>query len=157
MQSKVMYLTAQGVERFSAELQELILVRRPEITERLRRARDFTQSDEAEEFDQAKTEQAFIEGRILELERLLATARCIADGQTTDHVQLGSTVTVLDLDADLDPQTYRIVGSAEANPRRGLVSDQSPTGQALLGHRLNDEVTIQAPAGAFHVRITAIN
>jgi transcription elongation factor GreA len=152
-----MYLTPEGVERFMAELRELVSVRRPEIAERLRQARDFMQRDDPEEFDQAKTEQAFVEGRILELERLLASARHIADSPSTDRVRLGSNVTLVDLDAAEDPQTYRIVGSAEADPRRGLVSDQSPMGSALLGFQINDEVTIAAPAGAFRVRITAIS
>jgi transcription elongation factor GreA len=157
MQTKVVYLTPEGAERFTAELRELVSVRRREIAERLRQARDLTQGDDPEEFDQAKTDQAFVEGRILELERLLASARQIVDGQTAGRVRLGSNVTLVDLDSPEEPQTYRIVASVEADPRRGLVSDQSPIGSALIGHQFNDEVTINAPAGAFHVRITAIS
>jgi transcription elongation factor GreA len=157
VQTKVVYLTRNGVERFTAELEELVSVRRPEITERLRRARDFTHGDDPEDFNQVKADQAFVEGRILELESLLARARRIADGQPADSVHLGSSVTLLALDADDEPRTYRIVGSVEADPRHGLVSDQSPTGRALLGHRVDDQVTIEAPAGAFHLRITAIS
>jgi transcription elongation factor GreA len=97
-----------------------------------------------------------VEGRILELERLLARVRRIADGQASGRVRFGSNVTLIDRDTAEEPRTYRIVESVEANPRRGLVSDQSPTGRALLGHRVNDEVTIEAPAGEVHVRITAI-
>jgi transcription elongation factor GreA len=156
MQTKVVYLTSSGVERFIAELQELVSIRRPEIIERLRQSHDFTQRDDAEEWSQVKADQAFVEGRILELEVLLACARRIADDQAVDSVQLGTSVTLLALDGDDDARTYHIVGSAEADPRRGLISDQSPTGRAVLGHHINDEVTIHAPAGAFHVRITAI-
>jgi transcription elongation factor GreA len=157
MQTKVVYLTAEGAERFAAELKELVSVHRPEITERLRSARDFTQGDAPEEFEQTKSDQAFVEGRILELETLLASARCIADAQTADRVRLGSSVTMVELDDDEAQTTYRIVASIEADPRRGLVSDQSPTGSALLGHQVGDMVTVQAPASEFHVRIIAIN
>lgn len=157
MQTRVVYLTAQGAERFAAELRELVSVRRPEITERLRRARDVTQGDDVGEFEQAKADQAFVEGRIVELQALLASAHTIVDGQAGDRVHLRSKLTLVDLEADEPTQTYRIVGSVEADPRRGLVSDQSPTGRALLGRQVDDEVTIQAPAGPFRVRIVAVS
>lgn len=138
-----------------AELQELVSVRRPEIAERMQRARDFTHGDDPGEFNQDKTDQAFVEGRILQLEALLASARYMADGQTADSVQLGSSVTLVT--SDDESRTYRIVSSVETDPRHGLVSDQSPTGRAVLGHHVDDEVIIEAPVGAFHVRITAIS
>jgi transcription elongation factor GreA len=156
MQTRVIYLTEQGAARFAAELKDLVAVRRPQVTEQLRRAREINEGD-ASEYKEARTEQAFVEGRIQELEALLASARRLVDHQATDRVQLGSSVTVVGLDSDEPRQTYRIVSSHEADPRRGLVSDASPAGRALLGHCVNEDVTVHAPGGAFRVRIVAVS
>jgi transcription elongation factor GreA len=155
MQTRVIHLTAQGIERFGAELNELVSLRRPEVTARLRRAREQSDSDTTD-YEEARTEQAFVEGRIQELETLLAIAQCIAEAQASERVQRGSRVTLVGLDADESAETYRIVGSHEADPRRGLVSDASPIGAAVLGCGVGEEVTVQAPDGRFRVRIVGI-
>jgi transcription elongation factor GreA len=156
MQTRVIYLTAQGIERFAAELNELVSQRRPEVTERLRRAHERSEGDAAD-FEEVKADQAFVEGRVRELEMLLGVARCIAETQATERVQLGSRVSMVGLDYEDSAQTYRIVGSHEADPRRGLVSDESPIGAALLGREVGEEVTVQAPDGGFRVRIVGIS
>ena len=156
MQTRTTYLTAHGRERFSAELDELVSARRPQVTERLHRVRELSEGDTSE-CEEARTDLAFVEGRIRELEMLLASARCMVDGNSSDRVQLGSNVTVADPDMDESQETYRIVGSVEAHSRRGLVSDESPLGQALLGRSVGEDVTIRAPAGAFRVRIVAVS
>jgi transcription elongation factor GreA len=156
MHTKIMYLTGPGRERFSAELDELVSVRRPQVVERLHRVRELSEGDTTE-CEEARVDQAVVEGRIRELEMLLASARLMVDHNSSDRVQLGSSVTVSDPDIDESMETYRIVGSVEANSRRGLVSDESPLGQALLGRSVGEDVTIQAPAGAFRVRIVAVS
>lgn len=154
MQEKVVYLTPEGRERFASELEELVTVRRREIEERLRRAREFADSLDASEYDEARDEQAFVEGRILELERLLRTAQMIHEPARGDYVRMGCRVTVRD--ADGEEQTYQLVGSREAAPRKGLISNESPIGRALLGKRVGDETTIVAPGGSFTVTLISI-
>src|ERR687888_140551 len=141
MQEKVVYLTPEGKQRFAAELRELLTVRRHEVEDRIRRAKEFSDTVDNAEYDEAKTEQAFVEGRIQELER-------------TDFVRSGSHVKVVD--AEGEEQTYYLVGSHEADPRRGLVSNESPIGRALIGKRVGDEVTVVAPAGTFNLKILEI-
>ena len=155
MHTKIIFLSAHGRERLIAELNELVWVRRPQVTERLHRVRELSEGDTSE-CEDARADQALVEGRIRELEMLLASARCMADGNSGDRIELGSSVTVAALDLDESLNTYRIVSSVEANSRRGLVSDESPLGRALLGRSIGEDVTIQAPAGAFRVRIVAI-
>jgi transcription elongation factor GreA len=155
MQDKVVYLTAEGKQRFVAELRELQTVRRREVEDLIRRAKEFSDAVDNAEYDEAKTEQAFVEGRILELEHLLATARLIEEPTTrTDYVRLGAHVKVVDSEGD--EETYYLVGSHEADPRKGLISNESPIGRALIGKRVGDEVTVLAPAGAFDLRILDI-
>jgi transcription elongation factor GreA len=137
-------------------LNELVSLRRPEVTARLRQARELSQSD-ATDYEEARTDQAFVEGRIHELETLLAVAQCITAAQASERVRLGSRVNMIGLDDGDLQHTYRIVGSHEADPRRGLVSDESPIGASLLGHTVGEEVTVQAPDGGFRVRIVGIS
>ena len=155
MQDKVVYLTLEGKQRFSAELRELQTVRRHEVEEQIRRAKEFSDTVDNAEYDEAKTEQSFVEGRILELERLLAAAKLIEQPTTkADFVRMGSHIKVVDSEGD--EETYYLVGSHEADPRRGLVSNESPIGRALIGKRVGDEVTVVAPAGAFDLKILEI-
>src|SRR5687767_6414363 len=148
MQQKVVYLTPAGKERFAAELRELVTVRRHEVEERIRRAKEFSDTVDNAEYDEAKTEQAFVEGRIQELERMLAGARVIEAAPRADYVKLGTHVKVKGSDED-EEETYYLVGSQEADPRHGLISNESPMGRALIGRRVGDEVTVVAPAGSF--------
>jgi len=109
------------------------------------------------EYEAAKNEQAFVEGRIQELEMLLATARVIEDDKKkkADIVQVGSSVTIQE--EGYDEETYTIVGAAEANPRDGKISNESPIGKAILGRRAGEEAQVETPDGAFKVRIIKIN
>ena len=108
------------------------------------------------EYEAAKNEQAFVEGRIQELEVLLATARVIENDKKkkADAVQVGSTVTIQENGSD--KETYTIVGAAEANPREGKISNESPMGKALLNQRAGDEVKIETPDGSYTIRIVKI-
>src|SRR5438067_11646813 len=155
MQEKVVYLTAEGKQRFTAELHELQTVRRHEVEEQIRRAKEFSDTVDNAEYDEAKTEQSFVEGRIQELERLLAAAKLIEEPTTkADYVRMGSHIKVVDSEGD--EETYYLVGSHDADPRRGLISNESPIGRALIGKREGDEVTVVAPAGAFNLKILEI-
>ena len=155
MQEKVVYLTPEGKERFAAELRELQTVRRHEVEERIRRAKEFSDTVDNAEYDEAKTEQAFVEGRIQDLERMLSSARMIEEPARADYVRMGSHVTVVD--GDGEEQTYYLVGSQEADPRRGLISNESPIGRALIGKRAGDEVTVVAPGGSFDLKVLQIS
>src|SRR5881398_1911484 len=121
MQEKVVYLTPEGKQRFTAELHELQTVRRHEVEEQIRRAKEFADTVDNAEYDEAKTEQSFVEGRILELERLLSTAKA-------DFVRMGSHIKVVDSEGE--EETYYLVGSSEADPRKRLISNESPIGRA---------------------------
>jgi transcription elongation factor GreA len=155
MQDKVVYLTPEGKQRFTAELHELQTVRRHEVEDLIRRAKEFSDAVDNAEYDEAKTEQAFVEGRILELERLLATAKVIEESTTkADFVRMGAHIKVVDNEGE--EETYYLVGSSEADPRKGLISNESPIGRALIGKRVGDEVTVVAPAGAFTLKILDI-
>ena len=155
MQEKVVYLTPEGKQRFTAELRELQTVRRHEVEDQIRRAKEFSDTVDNAEYDEAKTEQAFVEGRIQELERLLSTAKVIEEPTTkADYVRMGAHIKVVDSDGD--EETYYLVGSHEAEPRKGLISNESPIGRALIGKRVGEEVTVVAPAGAFNLKILDI-
>ena len=156
MQDKVVYLTPEGKQRFTAELRELQTVRRHEVEEQIRRAKEFADAVDNAEYDEAKQEQAFVEGRIQELERMLSNAKVIEEPTTgaVDYVRMGSHIKVSDSEGE--EETYYLVGSHEADPRRGLISNESPIGRALIGKRVGDEVTVVAPAGAFNLKILEI-
>ncbi len=150
------FLTRDGYEKLQAELDYLRTVKRKEIARRLHEALDGEEIIENAEYEAAKNEQAFLEGRIQELELLLAAARIIEDQpRMTDKVDIGAWVTIQE--ADLPPERYRIVGAVEANPAQGLISNESPLGRALLGHRQGDEVTVRVPGGeTYTVRIVQV-
>jgi transcription elongation factor GreA len=155
MQDKVVYLTPEGKQRFTAELQQLVTVRRHEVEEQIRRAKEFSDTVDNAEYDEAKTEQGFVEGRIQELERLLSLAKLIEEPTTkADFVRMGAHIKVIDPEGE--EETYYLVGSSEADPRRGLISNESPIGRALIGKKVGDEVTVVAPAGAFNLKILEI-
>jgi transcription elongation factor GreA len=154
MADRQVYLTRDGYERLVHELAELRLEKRPQIEERIRLAKELSDTVDNAEYDGAKQEQAFVEGRIQELEQLLANAEMIEEHPSTDFVRLGTHVTVVG--SDDEREDYTIVGSAEADPKRGFVSNESPVGRSLMGRKVGDEVTIVAPGGSFTVRIDAI-
>jgi transcription elongation factor GreA len=108
------------------------------------------------EYEAAKNEQAFVEGRIQELEMLLANAHLIDEAHRADFVQVGATVTIQEQDNGTAPEVFTIVGPAEANPREGRISNESPLGRALLEHRAGDIVRVDAPGGAFTVTVVKV-
>lgn len=157
MAEKATPLTREGLERLEKELEHLRNVRRPEVAERIHAAKELASTQNNAEYEQAKNEQAFVEGRIITLERLLQNATVI-DQEAAHHanrVQLGSKVSV---EAD-DGKTveYTIVGPAEAQPTAGLISNESPVGQALLGKRVGDQVQVQVPRGLVRLTVTGIS
>jgi transcription elongation factor GreA len=137
-------------------LEYLKTIRRAEVAERLHNAMAEGEVEENPEYEDAKNEQAFVEGRILELEAILANAVVIENKGPANEVRLGSRVTIVDLETG-DKEQYLIVGSAEADPLNGRISHESPVGRALLGHKVNDVVTVQAPQGVMKFKITHIS
>jgi transcription elongation factor GreA len=139
------FLTSEGYDRLEGELHRLRKVKRQEVARRLHEA--LTEGDilENAELEDARNEQAFVEGRILTLETILRNAIIIEENGPRDSVGLGSRVTVVE--GDEPPETYHIVGSAEADPIKGLISNESPLGQALMGRKVGETATVNAPAG----------
>ena len=148
------FLTRQGHEKLQEELEYLRTVKRQEVANRLHEAMEGGELIEDAEYEAAKNEQAFVEGRIQELEILLANARIIEDTGKKDTVQVAAKVTIQE-DGN-EPETYVIVGPAEANPRQGRISNESPLGRALMDHRAGDLVKVDAPGGAFTVRVVKV-
>ena len=151
------YLTRQGAADLRAELEELITVRRPALANELREAISQGDLSENADYHDAKERQAFLEGRILYLENLLRVAVVLDEGNQSKprEVQVGTEVTIQG--DDDPPETYRIVGAAEADPRNGKISNESPMGSALLGRRVGDTVQVQTPAGEWQVTIKDIS
>jgi transcription elongation factor GreA len=146
------FLTQEGYQKLQEELDYLRTEKRQEIANRLHEAMEGGELIENAEYEAAKNEQAFAEGRIKELDMLLATARVISeDHQTADTVQVGIKVTIQEEGSPTE--IYTIVGAAEANPSVGKISNESPLGKALINHKAGDVVQVEAPAGAFTVKI----
>jgi len=154
MSNQDVYLTAEGLKKLEEELEHLRTIRRKEVAERLREAMEGGDLIDNAEYEAAKNEQAFIEGRILEIEHKLAQARIIEPGESTGIVDIGNTVVVKQ--DGKKRETFTIVGAAEADPKSGLISNESPLGQALLGHQVGDEVEVDAPAGVLSFQIVKI-
>jgi transcription elongation factor GreA len=149
------FLTRDGYRKLQEELDYLRTYKRQEIAERLHEAMDGGELIENAEYEAAKNEQAFMEGRIKELEILLAMARVIDEvPPAAETVTVGSTVTIQE--EGIDPENYTIVGAAEANPASGRISNESPLGKALLTHKVGDKVQVDAPAGTFVVTILKV-
>jgi transcription elongation factor GreA len=153
------FLTRHGYQKLQEELEYLRTIKRQEVARRLHEAVEGGTDlgvDLDAEYDAAKNEQAFVEGRIVELEILLANAQVIEETGHMDVVQVGATVTVQAQDNGNEPEVYTIVGPAEANPREGRISNESPLGRALMDHRIGDVVRVDAPGGSFSVEITKV-
>ena len=156
MTEKQLILTRQGFRRIEEELEKLTTVRRHEVAEHIRDAKAFGTIEESAEYETAKNEQAFVEGRILELKNILQAARIVEDSDApTNEVGIGSVVTVKDLEMD-EQWDYTIVGSVEADPDEDRISNESPIGQALIGRKVGDVVDIKIPAGVARYEIMAI-
>jgi transcription elongation factor GreA len=154
MGNQAIYITAEGEKKLKEELVILQTVRRQEVAQRLHEAMEGGELIDNAEYEAAKNEQAFVEGRILELEHKLAVATLIEPAEKSGVVTIGSTVTVKQ--DGQKREKYTIVGAAEANPKEGLISNESPLGQALLNHAVGDEVEVKAPAGILRFRIVKI-
>jgi transcription elongation factor GreA len=149
------YLTAEGKADLQRELDQLLNVRRPELAQKLKEAVAEGDLKENADYHDAKEQQAFMEGRIQYLENILRSAKVIANDGSTDMVRLGSEVTIVEDGAD-DEESYFIVGAAEANPREGKISHESPIGAALLGHKKGDKVRVNTPGGDVVFKIKKI-
>ena len=155
MAEKVVPLTAEGKRKIETELNHLLTVRRPEIAEKIHSAKQDGDISENAGYDAAKEEQAFVEGRISELQELLKYAVLIEEDVNSDSVVLGSIVTVQEIGCD-ERETYSVVGAAEADPTDGKISNESPLGKALMGSKVGEVVTIKAPAGEMRFKVTKL-
>jgi transcription elongation factor GreA len=157
MAEKAVPMTKEGVERLEKELEHLRDVRRHEVAAKIHEAKELASAQNNSEYEEAKNEQAFVEGRIMTLEHLLANVTLI-DEEAAHHasrVQLGAKVSVKTSEGK--DQEYTIVGPAEARPTEGLISNESPVGRALLGKRVGDEVQISVPKGVLKMSIVSIS
>jgi transcription elongation factor GreA len=152
--NKPTYLSRDGLEKLRTELDEMVSIKRPEVANRIHDAKEHGDLTENAEYEDAKNEQAFVEGRIQALEALIKNATIIDENHSTDHVQIGSTVSVESPDGS---EEFTIVGSAEAKPAEGRISNESPVGRALLGHKKGEKVVVKVPAGDFTYKITGIS
>lgn len=153
MNNKPVYFTAEGLQKHKSELHQLITVDRPRVASRIHDAKLDGDITENAEYEDAKQEQSFLEGRIATLELQLKNAELIEPGNG-DRVGIGSTVVIKGSDGE---ESFTIVGSAEAAPRDGRISNESPVGVALMGHKKGDKVTVEAPAGPVTFTVVRIS
>lgn len=149
------YLTAEGAVKLKEELEHLTTVKRTELAQRLRSAIEMGDLSENADYIAAKEEQGFLEGKILELTHTLKNAEIISDDlKNGDEVSVGSTVTIQE--DDFPTEIYQLVGSKEADPRNGRISNESPIGKALLGQKKGDKVLVETPNGSIQFKIISI-
>lgn len=148
------YLTQEGLDELKAELDNLINVRRPENIQAIKEARSLGDLSENAEYDAARNEQAQIEARIKQLEKMLENVSIITE-VSKDEVGIGSTVVIKYVDDDEEDE-YKIVGSQEADPFESKISNESPIAKALLGHKVGDVVTVESPNGTYDIEIVEI-
>lgn len=155
--AKTIKLTEDGLKKLEEELENLKTVGRADIAEKIKVARGYGDLSENSEYDEAKNEQAKIEARIVEIEAMLKNVEIIEDVKgKAKTVVVGVTVKVLDEEYDEECE-YRVVGSTEADPRQGKISDESPVGKALMGKKVGDVVIVEAPGGEFKLKVVAIS
>lgn len=156
MSEKEVLLTKNGLEKLEEELHHLKTTKRREVAERIKVAISYGDISENSEYEDAKNEQAFIEGRIITLEKMLRSARIIKESDVdTGIIGVGSTVVIKDLEFG-DIMEYMIVGSAEADPLDNKISNESPVGRALLGRAIGDKIEVQVPVGVIEYEILEI-
>ena len=155
LQDKPVPITQKGLDKLQAELDELLRVKRPEVAERIKSAKEFGDISENAEYEDAKNDQGWIEGRIMTLEKMIRNAELIPEGsrKSSATVQLGSKVKVKD---EFGETSYTIVGPVEADPAKGLISLESPVGKALMGHGKDDKVKVTTPGGNSTVVILSV-
>jgi transcription elongation factor GreA len=157
MAEKAVPMTKEGIERLEKELEHLRNVRRAEVADRIHQAKELASAQNNAEYEEAKNEQAFVEGRIMTLEHLLQNATVI-DEEAAHHasrVQLGSKVSLVA--GDGKNMEYTIVGAAVARPTEGMISNESPVGRALLGKRVGDQVQVSVPRGVLKLTVSSIS
>lgn len=148
-------MSAERLEELKKELEYLQTVRESEVADQIREARSFGDLSENSEYDEAKTEQGKLYSKIAEIKKLIENAEIVESAGGVDKVGIGSKVTVRDVEYG-DEEVYQIVGSQEANPMQGRISDDSPFGRGLLGHRVGEIVDVEAPAGILKFEILKI-
>jgi transcription elongation factor GreA len=157
MTDKTTYLTREGRARLEAELEQLVTVERKSVAERIAAAKELGDISESGEYEDAKKSQALLEGRIREIKHVLSRAETIDEEQVGNgEVRVGCSVTVR-IEEDNEEETWMIVGSAEANPRAGKISNESPIGSALLGKRPRQKVTVQTPSGVMKLTVLKVH
>ncbi len=157
MSEQDVILTREGLEQLEQELENLRSVKRTEVKERLKEAIALGDLSENSEYDDAKNEQAFMEGRILELEKMIRNAKIIEDDvQQEGVISVGSLVKVKDIEFD-EISEYRLVGTVEADPMNNRISNESPVGRALLGHKAGEIIDVEVPAGVIKLEILDIS
>ncbi|MGM0438526.1 MAG: transcription elongation factor GreA [Bacillota bacterium] len=155
-ETKEVVLTEEGYEKLENELDYLVNEKRREVAKRIKVAREFGDISENSEYDDAKNEQAFVEGRIQEIENMLRNAKVVKDDEVDDHtVNVGTTVKIKDID-DGEIYTYTLVGSAESDPLENKISNESPIGKNLIGHKIGDEVEVEVPSGTMKYEVLSI-
>ena len=156
MASKEVILTQSGLKKLEEELTHLKSVKRREVAARIKTAISFGDLSENAEYDNAKNEQAFIEGKIITLEKMLRNAKLIEDNEVSkDIVGVGCTVRLLDVDEN-EEMEFTIVGTAESDPANNRISNESPVGQAIIGYPVGAEVNAKVPAGTIKYKILEI-
>ena len=145
--------TRTGKEKLEQELETLMKVKRPQVIERIKRAKDYGDLSENAEYEDARNEQSFIEGRIQEIEYILKYAQIVENGKSKDSVAVGSKVTV---SLAGDKVEYELVGSTEADPSSGKISSESPIGSAILGKKVGETVVAKTPGGSLKVKVLKI-
>jgi transcription elongation factor GreA len=156
MEEKKNIMTREGLKRYEDELHELKVVRRKEVAQKIKEAREQGDLSENAEYDAAKDEQRDIEARIEELEKILKNVEVVDDEDVTaDRVMIGSSVKIYDVEFD-EELSYKIVGSTEANSIKGKISNESPVGKALIGAHVGDVVTVHSPAGESQYKVLEI-
>lgn len=153
---KEVILTVDGLNKLEKKLEVLKTVRRREVAERIRQALELGDISENSEYEDAKNEQGFIEGQILEIEKMLRNAKVIDEQDVnSDIVGVGSKVTLIDVNNKTEVE-YKIVGSAEADPAQAKISNESPVGRSLIGKKVGDKVNVEVPIGTIQYKIKAI-
>ncbi len=155
MAQKKFLITKEGLAKLEAELQHLLAVRRVEVAQKIKRAREMGGTENNAEYEDAKNEQSFVEGRILVLENIVKNAMIIESPAVPGVVELGNKVLVQNQDGKIEQ--YTIVGSTEANPIEGKISNESPVGRALLGKRVGDQVDVRTPGGVLKLLIMDVS
>jgi transcription elongation factor GreA len=154
-QEEQVFVTKEGLAKLKEELKHFREVRRKEVAARLKEAISYGDLSENSEYEEAKNEQAFVEGRIIELEKMIDNAKIITETKKTpdDSIQIGTTVTVQNITDNDEPDTYTIVGSTEADPTANKISNESPIGSALLGKVKGDVIKVKVPAGVLEFKV----